>query len=108
MYRPRGNAGSGRVSRRRLPGRTGNSSIGTVSATDASNRRNSTLPCGQSGTSPVLRKLKMSRRPLESPIATLSDLQKILVADRIGRPVELGYVRFGELRRTTVTPAEAR
>jgi len=43
-----------------------------------------------------------------SPIATLSDLQKTLVADRIGRSVELGYVRFGELRRTTVTPAEAR
>jgi len=29
-------------------------------------------------------------------------------ADRIGRSVEVGYVRFGELRRTTVTPAEAR
>jgi len=41
-------------------------------------------------------------------IATLSDLQKSLVADRIGHPVELGYVRFGELRRATVTPAEAR
>jgi S1-C subfamily serine protease len=41
-------------------------------------------------------------------IATLSDLQRSLVADRIGRSVELGYVRFGELRRTTVTPAEAR
>jgi S1-C subfamily serine protease len=43
-----------------------------------------------------------------SPIATLSDLQKTLVADRIGRSVDLGYVRFGDLRRTTVTPAEAR
>jgi S1-C subfamily serine protease len=43
-----------------------------------------------------------------APIATLSDLQKTLAADRIGRPVELGYVRFGELRRTSVTPAEAR
>jgi S1-C subfamily serine protease len=42
------------------------------------------------------------------PIGTLSDLQKTLVAGWIGRPVELGYVRFGELRRTTVTPAEAR
>jgi S1-C subfamily serine protease len=41
-------------------------------------------------------------------IATLSDLQRSLVADRIGRSVALGYVRFGELRRTTVTPAEAR
>jgi S1-C subfamily serine protease len=43
-----------------------------------------------------------------APIGTLSDLQKTLVAGWIGRPVELGYVRFGELRRTTVTPAEAR
>ena len=43
-----------------------------------------------------------------SPIATLSDLQRNLAADRIGRSVEVGYVRFGELRRTTVTPAEAR
>ena len=43
-----------------------------------------------------------------SPIATLSDLQKTLVAGWIGRPVELAYVRFGELKRTTVTPAEAR
>jgi S1-C subfamily serine protease len=41
-------------------------------------------------------------------IGTLSDLQRSLVADRIGRSVELGYVRFGELRRTTVTLAEAR
>jgi S1-C subfamily serine protease len=43
-----------------------------------------------------------------APIATLSDLQRSLAADQIGRPVELGYVRFGELRRTTITPAEAR
>jgi S1-C subfamily serine protease len=43
-----------------------------------------------------------------APIATLSDLQRSLAADRIGRSVELAYVRFGELRRTTVTPAEAR
>jgi S1-C subfamily serine protease len=43
-----------------------------------------------------------------APVATLSDLQRTLAADRIGRSVELGYVRFGELRRTTVTPAEAR
>jgi S1-C subfamily serine protease len=43
-----------------------------------------------------------------APIATLSDLQRTLAADRIGRSVELGYVRFGELKRTTVTPAEAR
>jgi S1-C subfamily serine protease len=43
-----------------------------------------------------------------APILTLSDLQRSLVADRIGGPVELAYVRFGELRRTTLTPAEAR
>jgi S1-C subfamily serine protease len=43
-----------------------------------------------------------------APIPTLSDLQRHLVADRIGRSVEVGYVRFGELQRTTVTPAEAR
>ena len=42
------------------------------------------------------------------PIATLSDLQRSLAADRIGRSVDLGYVRFGELKRTAVTPAEAR
>ena len=43
-----------------------------------------------------------------SPVATLSDLQRSLGADRIGRSVEVGYVRFGEFHRTTVTPAEAR
>jgi S1-C subfamily serine protease len=43
-----------------------------------------------------------------SPVATLSDLQRSLVADRIGKPVELSYVRFGELNRTTVVPTEAR
>jgi S1-C subfamily serine protease len=43
-----------------------------------------------------------------SPLATLSDLQRSLAADRIGRAVELSYVRFGELNRTTVIPAEAR
>ena len=43
-----------------------------------------------------------------APVATLSDLQRSREADRIGRSIELGYVRFGELRRTTVTPAEAR
>jgi len=41
-------------------------------------------------------------------IATLSDLQRSLGADRIGQPAEVAYVRFGELHRTTVTPAEAR
>jgi S1-C subfamily serine protease len=43
-----------------------------------------------------------------APVATLSDLQRNLGADRIGRSVEVVYVRFGELRRTTVTAAEAR
>jgi S1-C subfamily serine protease len=43
-----------------------------------------------------------------APVATLSDLQRTLVADRIGRSLELAYVRFGELRRTTITPAETR
>jgi S1-C subfamily serine protease len=43
-----------------------------------------------------------------TPVATLSDLQQSLVSDRIGQAVELRFVRFGELRRTTVTPAEAR
>jgi S1-C subfamily serine protease len=43
-----------------------------------------------------------------TPVATLSDLQRSLAADRIGRTVELAYVRFGELRRTMITPAEAR
>jgi S1-C subfamily serine protease len=42
------------------------------------------------------------------PIATLSDLQRNLAADRIGHSVEVAYVRFGELHRTTLTPAEAR
>jgi S1-C subfamily serine protease len=40
-------------------------------------------------------------------VATLSDLQRALAADRIGRSVDLTYVRFGELRRTTITPIEA-
>jgi S1-C subfamily serine protease len=43
-----------------------------------------------------------------TPVATLSDLQRGLVADRIGRSLEVAYVRFGELRRTTITLAEAR
>ncbi|MGH2472666.1 MAG: S1C family serine protease [Candidatus Limnocylindria bacterium] len=43
-----------------------------------------------------------------APVATLSDLQRSLGADRIGRSVELTYVRFGELRHATVTPSEAR
>jgi S1-C subfamily serine protease len=43
-----------------------------------------------------------------APIATLSDLQRSLAADRIGRSVDLGFVRFGELKRTTLTLAEAR
>jgi S1-C subfamily serine protease len=42
------------------------------------------------------------------PLATLSDLQRVLAADRIGRGVDVAYVRFGELQRATVTLAEAR
>src|SRR5213593_807513 len=42
------------------------------------------------------------------PLSTLSDLQRVLAADRIGRGVEVAYVRFGELHRATVTLAEAR
>src|SRR2546426_12814407 len=41
-------------------------------------------------------------------LATLSDLQRAVVADRIGRAADLAYVRLGELRRTTITPVEAR
>jgi S1-C subfamily serine protease len=43
-----------------------------------------------------------------APIPTLSHLHRHLVADSIGPSVEVGYVRYGELQRTTVTPAEAR
>ena len=42
------------------------------------------------------------------PLSTLSDLQRVLAADRIGRIAGLAYVRFGELQRATVTLAEAR
>jgi S1-C subfamily serine protease len=42
------------------------------------------------------------------PLATLSDLQRVLAADRIGRGVSVAYVRFGELQHATVTLAEAR
>jgi len=42
------------------------------------------------------------------PLSTLSDLQRVLAADRIGRAAGLAYVRFGELQRATVTLAEAR
>ena len=42
------------------------------------------------------------------PLSTLSDLQRVLAADRIGRRVDVAYVRFGELQRATVTLAEAR
>jgi S1-C subfamily serine protease len=41
-------------------------------------------------------------------LATLSDLQRVLAADRIGRSVSVAYVRFGDLQRATVTLAEAR
>jgi S1-C subfamily serine protease len=43
-----------------------------------------------------------------APLATLSELQRALAADCIGRTCELSYVRVGELHRTTITPVEAR
>ena len=42
------------------------------------------------------------------PLLTLSELQRALGADRIGRSAELVYIRFGELGRTTIVPVEAR
>ena len=41
-------------------------------------------------------------------LGTLSDLQRALTGDRIGRSSELAFVRMGELRRAAVTLAEAR
>jgi S1-C subfamily serine protease len=41
-------------------------------------------------------------------LPTLSALQRALIEERIGRAVEVVYVRLGELRRTLVTPVEAR
>src|SRR5207249_3730790 len=41
-------------------------------------------------------------------LATLSDLQRALTGDRIGRASAVEYVRMGELRRTNVTLSEAR
>src|SRR5438270_3723293 len=43
-----------------------------------------------------------------APVATPPGLQPGLGAGRLGRSVEVGYVRFGELHRTTVTTVEAR
>src|SRR5436309_7191927 len=39
---------------------------------------------------------------------TLSELQRVLSADRIGRAADLAYVRAGELRHTSITPVESR
>jgi len=41
-------------------------------------------------------------------LGTLSDLQRALTGDRIGRSSEVSFVRMGELRRAAVTLAEAR
>jgi S1-C subfamily serine protease len=41
-------------------------------------------------------------------LPTLSDLQRVLVAERIGRTATVGFIRFGELRELAVTPVEAR
>ena len=41
------------------------------------------------------------------PLITLSELQRVLSADRIGRTADLAYVRVGELRHTSITPVES-
>ena len=41
-------------------------------------------------------------------LGTLSDLQRALTGDRIGRSSDVSFVRMGELRRAAVTLAEAR
>ena len=41
-------------------------------------------------------------------LSTLSDLQRALTGDRIGRSSDVSFVRMGELRRAAVTLAEAR
>ena len=43
-----------------------------------------------------------------TPLITLSELQRVLSADRIGRAADLAYVRAGELRHTSITPVESR
>src|SRR5207248_3202919 len=43
-----------------------------------------------------------------TPLITLSELQRVLSADRIGRAADLAYVRAGELRHTTITPVHSR
>ena len=43
-----------------------------------------------------------------TPLITLSELQRVLSADRIGRAADLAYVRAGELRHTTITPVDSR
>ena len=40
-------------------------------------------------------------------LGTLSDLQRALAADRIGRAATLALIRHGELLQLSVTPAEA-
>ena len=41
-------------------------------------------------------------------LATLSELQAVLVAERIGRDAVLAFIRHGELREAVVRLAEAR
>ena len=43
-----------------------------------------------------------------TPLITLSELQQVLSADRIGRVADLAYVRAWELRHTSITPVESR
>jgi S1-C subfamily serine protease len=40
------------------------------------------------------------------PVTTVADLQRVMVADVIGRPVELAVVRGGTTRALVLTPAE--
>jgi S1-C subfamily serine protease len=44
----------------------------------------------------------------DADLPTLSALQHELAQERIGRIARLDYIRLGELRHATVTPAEAR
>jgi S1-C subfamily serine protease len=41
-----------------------------------------------------------------TPLAGADDLQRLMTAERIGRPLELEIVREGEVRSLAVVPAE--
>jgi S1-C subfamily serine protease len=42
----------------------------------------------------------------DTPLAAADDLQRLMTAERIGRPVDLQIVRAGEVRTLSVVPAE--